>query len=40
VALDAILPDDGPLMLGGVRLLPPIGPATDRGDDADERYGY
>ena len=25
---------------GGVGLLPPVGPAADRGDDADERYGY
>jgi hypothetical protein len=40
VALDAVLVDDGPLLLGGMRPLPPIGPAADRCDDADERDGY
>jgi len=40
VALDAVFLDDGPLLVGRARLLPPIGPAADRCDDADERHGY
>jgi hypothetical protein len=38
VALDTILLDDGPLLLGTVRLRPPIGSAADRGDGTDQRY--
>jgi hypothetical protein len=38
VALDAVLLDDSPLLLGTVRLLPPIGTAADRGDGTDQRY--
>jgi hypothetical protein len=39
VALDAVFLYDGPLLLGGVRLRPPIGPAADSGDGSGERYG-
>jgi hypothetical protein len=35
VALDAILLDDSPLLLGSVRLRPPIGSDADRGDGTD-----
>jgi hypothetical protein len=35
VTLDAILLDDRPLLLGSVRLRPPIGSTADRGDGTD-----
>jgi hypothetical protein len=38
MTLDAILLDDGPLLLGSVRLRPPIGSRADRGDGTDQRY--
>jgi hypothetical protein len=40
VAFDAVFFDDGPLLLGGMGLCPPIGPAAEGGDGTDERYGY
>jgi hypothetical protein len=40
VAFDAVLFDDGPLLVSGVGLRPPIGPAADGGDGTDERYRY
>jgi hypothetical protein len=38
VTFDAILLDDRPLLLGAVRLRPPIRTTADRGDGTDQRY--